>query len=174
MTKLFTGLLQPTFKEGIGSVWWPLRARGRSPPRNVTQLFILDFNYWPLRRESVVHCLRALTDRGEFCQILRGEDRGYPQFGDPKVYYRTDPTLLTRFTKFEKFTRSTRIFRIARFTTTIFSIQFAPESSHVCDNFDLFVKTFHNIYKKFNAIFTHFHICCKNVSCSSSCSSLFR
>ena len=59
----------------------------------------------------------------------------------------TDPTLSTRFTKFEKFTRSTRISRIARFTTTIFSIQFPPESSHACDNFDLFVNTFHNIYK---------------------------
>ena len=59
----------------------------------------------------------------------------------------TDPTLSTRFTKFEKFTRSTRTSRIVRFTTTIFSIQFPPESSHACDNFDLFVNTFHNIYK---------------------------
>ena len=108
---------------------------------------------------------------GEVLSDYEGGGKGGPQFGDPKVYSRTDPTLLTRFTKFDKFTRSTRI---SRFTTTIFSIQFAPESSHVCDNFDLFVKTFHNIYKKFNAIFTHFHICCKNVSCSSSCSSLFR
>ena len=73
-----------------------------------------------------------------------GGGKGGPQFGDPKVYSRTDPTLLTRFTKFDKFTRSTRI---SRFTTTIFSIQFPPESSHACDNFDLFVNTFHNIYK---------------------------
>ena len=52
-----------------------------------------------------------------------GGGKGGSQFGDPKVYSRTDPTLLTRFTKFDKFTRSTRI---SRFTTTIFSIQFPP------------------------------------------------
>ena len=50
----------------------------------------------------------------------------------------TDPTLSTRFKKFEKFTMSTRTFRIARFTTTIFSIQFPPGSLHACDNFDIY------------------------------------
>ena len=66
--KLFnTGLLLPTFKEGIvcfvsGGPYGP-KWRGTS--------LILDFYCQHLRRVLFVLCLGALTGPGEFCQILR-------------------------------------------------------------------------------------------------------
>ena len=56
VTKLFTGLLQPTFQEGTGSFvsGGPYGPEGEPPPpRNVTKLFILDFNCQPLGRVPI-------------------------------------------------------------------------------------------------------------------------
>ena len=57
VTKLFTGLLQPTPQEGTGSFvsGGPYGPEGEppSPPLNVTKLFILDFNCQPLGRVPI-------------------------------------------------------------------------------------------------------------------------
>ena len=83
VTKLFTGLLQPTFKEGTGSFVFggPYGPEGEPPPspppQNGTKLFILDFNCQPLRR--VLFCFMSAGPygpRGVLFNFEGGEGEG--------------------------------------------------------------------------------------------------
>ena len=71
VTKLFTGLLQPTFQKGTGSFvsGGPYGPEGEPPPPSVTKIFILDFNCQPLGRVPI--CFMSVGPYGPGTQCFR-------------------------------------------------------------------------------------------------------
>ena len=79
VTKLFTGLLQPTLQEGTDSFVSP--TENPPPlPRNVTKFFILDFNCKPLGRVPI--CFMSVERPQNPSLVMNGVILGYNDDGD--------------------------------------------------------------------------------------------